>query len=255
MPKEKVATENINPKIFKAILKAKGYNQSTLIDLITRSDSDFVCSQSTLQRSLRKGEMREQYLLKIAKLLDVDPRYLKGDLFSSMLFNNEITSDAINYYVSKIDNYPYSRMKMEEILKKSIQEHLTNILGLFSISYSQFEELDFETQYNLQHDLFEGIESVIVKYFNKDGFGNPNLQEVYALVASLEAFYEQEMLLRYADSEVRDKFTKHPPKGYTSDQIKNMTRQELLDLDVYLELYSDDEPHFSRFHERYNLLK
>ena len=74
-------TVSIDKAIFKKILKLKGYKMKNLYEIIQTLDSDYICSDRTLKRSLDNGTIRYVYLNKIAKKINVDPRFLSGYIY------------------------------------------------------------------------------------------------------------------------------------------------------------------------------
>lgn len=65
----------------------------------------------------------------------------------------------------KAERYPYYRKRKVDLSKQPIEKLLEQILSVFDISFSQFEDMDFESQYLLQHDLFDALVPVIRKHF------------------------------------------------------------------------------------------
>ena len=128
-------------------------------------------------------------------------------------------------------------------IEQTEDETLKRILSLFEVSYEQFKAKTFEEQYDFQHDLLSAMLPVMYKHFDKDGYGDTERMSFEAIIVSLENYrddyYEQE----YADTTLRETFMKNPPEGYTSDQIKKMSPDELIGLDMYLQSleYPEDE--------------
>lgn len=235
MPKGEVDKISVNKEIFRAVLNAKGYSIRKL------SDEHDICSDRTLRRALNARQIRAKYIDGIAKLLDVDSRFLTGEIARNDPKMSRVKNIPLNYYLAQIDNYPYSRKELDDLQMTAIEDHLKSILSLFDFSYKQFEALDFETQYNFQHDLFDSMANVLAKYFKEDGYGNKERPALDTLILSLEGYYEDECLLRHADTTLREKFIQSPPEGYTADKLRTMTREEILDLDMYLQ-WKDYEP-------------
>lgn len=226
MPRNKIKkTTPINETIFKRIIKIKGYNIKTLTDA---NPEDIICSERTLRRALKSSDhqMRTCYLDAFAKKINVDPRYLSGEIYE-----RSYSYVGIEYYCRDIDKYPYSRKEYDKICQQNIRFHLSSILSLFEISYEQFENLNFEEQYNLQHDLFESISGILSRYFKVDAFGSKEMYGLYKIIADLESYKEDYDMQQYADTTLREHFFQHPPMGYSVTQIKKMTANQLLDLD------------------------
>lgn len=236
MPKGEIAKIPVNKEIFIAVLNAKGYSIRKFSE-----EHGEICSDRTLRRALNAHQIQNKYVDDIAKLLDVDPRFLTGEISRIDPKMSRVKNIPMQYYLAQINNYPYSRKELDDLQKTAIEDHLKNILSLFEFSYDQFENLEFEKQYNFQHDLFESIANVLAKYFKEDGYGNKERPALDTLILSLEGYYEDECELRCADTIIREKFIQSPPKGYTADKIRTMTREEILDLDMYLQ-WKDYEP-------------
>ena len=176
MPRKPVYTIPINKAIFKEIIKRKGFNIRSLTDKLS------ICSERTLRRALDNGLIRPIYLNNIAQNLDVDPRFLSGEIF---LNDPKYKFYSLDYYYHELNKYPFSRKAFDESQNLDIKNHLSNIFSLFNISYKQFENLDFEKKYNLQHDLFETIPQILLKYFSEDAYGNKDMYGLYQLVSEL----------------------------------------------------------------------
>lgn len=229
MPRKPVYAIPINKTIFKEIIKLKGYNILSLTDKLS------ICSERTLRRALEKGFMRPIYLNIIAQNLDVDPRFLSGEIF---LNDPKYKFYSLDYYYHELNKYPFSRKAFDELKNLDIKNHLSHIFSLFKVSYEQFENLDFEKKYNLQHDLFETIPQILSKYFSEDAYGNKDMNGLYQLVYELENYYEDYTLHLHAENFLRKKFLNNLPKGYSKSKILSMTTDELLDLDQYLQWYN-----------------
>ena len=226
MPRKPVYTIPINKAIFKEIIKRKGFNIRSLTDKLS------ICSERTLRRALDNGLIRPIYLNNIAQNLDVDPRFLSGEIF---LNDPKYKFYSLDYYYHELNKYPFSRKAFDEAQNLDIKNHLSNIFSLFNISYKQFENLDFEKKYNLQHDLFETIPQILLKYFSEDAYGNKDMYGLYQLVSELENYYEDYNLHLYAENFLRKQFLNNLPKGYSKSQIRSMTTDDLLDLDQSLQ--------------------
>lgn len=231
-------TVSIDKAIFKKILKLKGYKMKNLYEIIQTLDSDYICSDRTLKRSLDNGTIRSVYLNKIAKKINVDPRFLSGDIYK---YNSKYSTRNINYYYRDIDKFPYSREAYDKIRQQDIKAHLSCIFALFEISYEQFERLDFETQYNLQHDLFKTISTILGRYFKVDALSNKEMYGLEQILNDLESYRETYYEHQYADTTLRERFSANPPDGYSRDDIKNMTPDELITLDMDIQWAAIDD--------------
>lgn len=90
----------------------------------------------------------------------------------------------------------------------------------------------------MQHDLFETIPQILLKYFSEDAYGNKDMYNLYHLVSELENYYEDYNLHLNAENCLRKKFLNNRPKGYSKSKILSMTTDELLDLDQSLQWYN-----------------
>ena len=73
MPRGKVKMVDVNREVFDKVLDAKKSSIRKLAKIVT-------CSDKTIRRELGKGGLRPQYVDEIAKVLNVDPRLLTGEL-------------------------------------------------------------------------------------------------------------------------------------------------------------------------------
>lgn len=245
MPKNVVKIKPVNKEIFLYIIKQKG---SSIRKLGNTTGID--CSEKTIRRELNtRGGLREQYLDQIAQHLNVDSRLLSGELVKEAFSTTDKTLRGLYLSpLSHIDDFPYFREEQDRLRKEHIDETLKRILSLFEISYEQFKTKSFEEQYDFQHDLLSAILPVMYKHFDKDGYGDTERISFESIIVSLENYrddyYEQE----HADTTLREAFIHNPPKGYTPNQIKKMSPDELIGLDMYLQSLDypeDKDDHFS----------
>ncbi|MCB5287912.1 MAG: hypothetical protein LHW64_08900 [Candidatus Cloacimonetes bacterium] len=254
MPKNRIYKEIIDKKIFREVLK---YKKSSIRKLGEVDEID--CTERTIRRSLNEGKMTPKFLEQIAKYLDIDPIFLSGQLHRERremieTFKNKTIGRCFSCYLHPAE-YPYFRKEQDDLLKESIDVFLKKLFSLFDISYSQFEKMDFEQQYEVQHDLFEAIRPVISKHFEQDGYGNKDGLNLYKLTNDLESYHKDYYIQKYADKELREKFLSNPPKGYAKNQIKSMTPDELIDLDMFKDYKpSEDELMFDEKYEEYEIL-
>lgn len=66
------------------------------------------------------------------------------------------------------------------------------------------------------------------------------------LIADLDGYIENHYKLVYADTTLRDKYTKNPPKGFSSNNIINMSAEEIFDLDVKLDWETQEKNYAPR---------
>lgn len=228
MPKEKIYKDTIYKDIFKSIVKECG---SSIIKLGENDKID--CTERTIRRSLKEGRMTPRYLDQIAKVLNVDARLLSGELHKQAYsYQNEILR---NIYLSQltVKNYPYYKTMKSYWLSQPIEKLLEHILSLFEISFSQFEKMDYESQYLFQYDLFEAIIPVIRKHFNEDAYGRKDMPNLEEIICQLENAHEEHQLNEYAEK-IRGEFLQHPPMGKRKSDIQKMSMNELIDLDMHI---------------------
>ena len=232
MPKNVVKIKPVNKEIFFRIIKEKG---SSIRKLGNTEGID--CSEKTIRRELNtRGGLREQYLDQIARYLDVDSRLLSGELVKKAFSTTD--KSMKNLYLSPlahIEDYPYFREEQDRLRKEHIDETLKRILSLFEVSYEQFKAKTFEEQYDFQHDLLSAILPVMYKHFDRDGYGDTGRISFEAIIISLEYYRDDYYEREYADTTLREKFMQSLPEGYTSSQIKKMSTDELIELDMRLQ--------------------
>lgn len=206
----------INKEIFESIIHIRGEHISTLGD----PNREKLCSTRCLHDSLKKGIIKESYLTAIAKEINVDRRYLSGEIYEK-----RYNSTSLDYYLSKINEYPYDR---EENEKRKIQyqiNFLDTILANFNLSYFDYDSLDSSKQSYFYAELLTNISTTLQKYFKIDDNAidgiNYLIQE-----CQMSAFVTETVLPLYLES---------PPDGYTEDDIESMDHIELYNLYMFLE--------------------
>ena len=222
MPKNKVKTEAVSKDMIMKVLKAKGKSIRELGDCQEVSSSD-----KTIRRQLNNGRMRPDLLNDIAKYLDIDVMILKASTSRQLYAHQELSKQFLQ-------KHPYFNGERRAIIQEGMKETLKRILPLFRISYDQFESLEDKTKYEFQLQLLQSTLDVINDYFEKDAFGNTNKNERYELIAELEYSYEEKELFKYADTILRKKYLDNTPNGYTKKDIKRMSPDDLVDLDIML---------------------
>ena len=229
MPKGLTKKIEIDRDVFIQVLKEKGVSIRYL-----GSNELNICSEKTIRRALIDRKMSPDIFDKIARYLDVYPDYLSGKIHERY--------KRLHYDVKvlKSDKYPYIRKQLEDRRSKSLDSFWEELLLLFEISKNQFDNLDFDTQYNFQHDFFEAIIPIIYKYFDQDGFGDKELANAPRILLELESYYENYYELKYADEELREMYISDLPRGYTKNIICKMTPDELIGLDFRLSELEED---------------
>ena len=232
MPKGYVRTDPINKSVFMRVLKLKKSSIRQLDEELTVE-----CSDKTIRKSLNKGQMRRQYIDQIAKFLDVDSRLLTGELVKGAFQTSDpIMQELYLNPLTHIEDFPYFREEQAIFRREKIGETLKRILSLFEISYRQFEEKNFEEQYTFQRDLFSAILPVIYRHFKQDGYGDVERYNCQKILSDLEDYYESEKERKYVDEVLRERFIESVPDGYTRNEIKKMTIEELIEIDDYLQM-------------------
>lgn len=228
MPRNNIYKLPVNKTVFMAIVHECG---SSIIKLGACKEID--CTERTIRRALNEGKMTPTFLDQIARYLDVDPRLLSGVLHErANSYTNELLR-SISLAQLKPKNYPYFEKRKADLNQQPIGELLEQILVLFDVSFSQFEEMDFEAQYHFQHDLLEALVPVIRKHFKADAYGHEEMPNLEKVIVDLENFREDHYLQLYADNVLRTRFLENPPHGKTKEDILKMNADALIALDMY----------------------
>ena len=207
---------NINKEIFESIINIRGEHISTLGDPSRKE----LCSTRCLHDSLKKGIIKESFLTAIAKEINVDRRYLSGEIYEKR-YNNT----SLDYYLSKINEYPYDR---EENEKQKIQyqiNFLDTILANFNLSYFDYESLNSSKKSYFYAELLKSIRDTLQSYFKIDD-NTINSIDYIIQDCQMSAFVTETVLPLYIES---------PPDGYTEEDIESMDFLELYNLYMFLE--------------------
>lgn len=227
MPRGEIYKIPVNKNVFMAVVKECG---SSIIKL--GACDEIECSERTIRRALDRGKISPRYLEQTAKHINVDTRLLSGELHKQADSYND---DFIrNMYLAqlKAKNYPYYRKRKNDLNKQPIKELLEQILALFEISILQFEEMDFEAQYLLQHDLLDALVPVMRKHFKVDAYGRKDMPDLEKIIYELENFRDDYYLHVYAEEVLRKRFLEKPPGGKTRADIRRMGAEDLIMLDM-----------------------
>lgn len=248
MPKNQIYKETIDRDIFIGVLKYKGISIRKLDDV-----KSIECTERTIRRSLHDNKMTPKFLDQIAKYLDIDPRYLSGELHrKARSVTNQLLREQWLRRLNPHD-YPYFRKVQDDQRMKPIKELLESMFSLFDISYTQFESLEFEKQYELQHEIFDSIIPIIKKYFVENGYGQKALVDLNKIVFDLESHRDDYYESIYADTILREKFAENPPYGYTRKKILSMSPEELIGLDLLEQSKNEEQSEFEKkLFEKYN---
>ena len=230
MPRGKILKIPVDKSVFMSIVKECG---SSIIKLGKCEKID--CTERTIRRSLNEGKMTPCFLDQIAKYLDVDPRLLSGELHKQAESYDDNFLKTISLAQLKAEKHPYYRKRKTDLNKQPFEKLLEHILSLFDISISQFEKMDFESQYLLQHDLLNALVPVIRNHFKMDAYGRNDMPELERIIYELENFRDDHYMHLYAEEVLRNKFLEHPPVGMTKTSIRKMDDEELIALDMDVE--------------------
>ncbi|RHN00973.1 hypothetical protein [Dielma fastidiosa] len=227
MPKGIIYKIPVDKTVFMSIVKECG---SSIIKLGECEKID--CTERTIRRSLNEGKMTPCFLDQIAKHLDVDSRLLSGELHGKAALYNDDFLRMMYLAQLKAERYPYYRKRKVDLSQQSIEKLLEQILSVFDISFSQFEDMDFESQYLLQHDLFDALVPVIRKHFFVDAYGQKDLPHLEKIICDLENFCDDYYQRLHAEEVLRIKFLEHPPCGKTKADVLRMSAEDLIALDM-----------------------
>lgn len=230
MPKGIIYKIPVDKAVFMSVVRDCG---SSIIKLGKCKNVD--CTERTIRRSLNEGKMTPCFLDQIARQLDVDPRLLSGELHKQANSYNDDFLRNMCLTQLKPEKYPYYRKRKSDLNNQPIGELLEEILALFEISFTQFESLDFESQYLLQHDLFDALVPVIRKYFEVDAYGRRDMPDLEKIIYELESFRNEHYLHLYSEEVLRKKFLECPPRGKSKAEIRRMDAESLVELDTYYE--------------------
>ena len=129
--------------------------------------------------------------------------------------------------------HPYYCKRKSDLNKTPNDELLEQILALFEISFSQFDSMDFESKYLLQHDLFDVLVPVIKKHFKVDAYGRKDMPNLEKIIYDLENSRDEYYTNLYAEEVLRKKILEQPPIGITKADISKMNTEDLIALDMY----------------------
>lgn len=249
MPKKPINKEPIDKDIFMEVIRSKGSSIRKL-----GGEKLNICDERTIRRSLHEKKMTPSILEKIAKHLDIDPRYLSGK------FHREISSiknqDIKEQWLKRLKpiNYPYIGKALDDQHKIPIEEFFEKMFSLFDISNNQYESLELEKQYELQYAIFNSIIPVLKKYFNEDGYGQKGLPNIERIIFDLENHRVDYYVSQYANTILREKFIENPPHGFSKEKIRSMSSDELIGLELYEQSKNEEPSEFEKkLYEKYNI--
>lgn len=257
MPKNKVKTIPVNKSVFQYILKQKN---SSIRKLGAAEEIFF--TEKTIRRALNNGEMRPELVKQIAIYLNIDSTLLTGEMVKAAFSaNNSVFRNMYLAPLNHLDDYPYFREEQRELqsVKREglfetggMTETMKRLLSLFEVSYTQFEKMSFNQQFNFQYELFDTMIPIIRKYFTEDAYGKKDRYSFESILIDLENYKEQHDELEYADTTLRQRYMEHPPKGLTRDTIAKMSKEALLNFDIDLQMEQCFDPEYKDpFAEKY----
>lgn len=213
----KIKRTKLNEEIFKAVLKCRG---ECITSLGNPERKDHPCSVRCLHDSLKKGEIKDSFLTDIAKLINVDKRFLSGELY-----NSRYKHTSLDYYLSQINQYPYAREELEKVKIQYPINILDTVLVNFNLNIDQFDSLSIGVQNALYGELLSGIRDTLVKYMPVDDI---TLNGWDFLIQ--DCFMSAEV-----HNKILPKFLHELPDGYSPEDIESMDDIELYHLYMFLE--------------------
>ena len=243
MPKNKVAMRKIDKEIFRRVLKKKNSSIRKL-----GKDDRIQITERSIRRLLDDGRMRDCYVREIARLLDVDPRVLTGDIYSVYA---GFSFDPIEH----LELYPYSREEEDKYRVENIKEIISRILSTFNRSYIQYNALSVDEKYQFDEEVFNSLFAIVTAHFPRNIFGEENAVEDISILNDLGCEREEEKILQSADTILREKYIANPPEGYTSEQIKSLSREQIYAIDeavFFKEIISQPSSLEEEYNKKYN---
>ena len=227
MPKGTIRKVPVNKSIFMTIVRECG---SSIIKLGACEEID--CTERTIRRALNEEKITPTFLDQIARHLNVDSRLLSGDLHKQANSYTDELIRSIALAQLKVENFPYFRKRQSDLKAQPIEALWEQILALFDISFSQFEDMDFEAKYLLQHDLLDALAPVIRKHFAADAFGRTDMPNLEKVISDLENYREDYYRNLYAETVLRKRYSEKPPQGKTKEDILSMSTDALIARDI-----------------------
>lgn len=227
MPKGIIDKVPVNKSTFMSVIHECG---SSIIKLGACGEID--CTERTIRRSLNEGKITPSFLDQIARHLDVDLRLLSGELHKQANSYSDEFIKSVALAQLKAENYPYFRKRQSGLNAQPIETLWEQILALFDISFSQFEDMDFEARYILQHDLLDALAPVIRKHFTADAFGRTDMPNLEKVISDLENYREDYYRNLYAETVLRKRYLEKPPQGKNKEDILSMSTDALVALDI-----------------------
>ena len=256
MPKGRVKKVSIDKSMFKLVLEKKGYSINKLADEGASAKGSVESPNIPVKRSLRRmlndengASMQQKYLDDISKLLDVDPRLLSGAVAEEMALHirqrigitgvsaDDIQNDQVlqicrEQCIRQIEKYPYYNSTKNRLISEGIEDTITRILSLLDVSFEQYSTLTREQQYQLQKQLIDSLYHILKPIFKENVYGEPLNYSYDRISIDIDSYFEDLDILDYANTVLREKYVKSPPKGYTAKGIQSMKAEEILVLNL-----------------------
>lgn len=223
----------VNKDIFFKIINLKNYS-------VVKLGKAGICNEKTIRRSLNAGKMSTKFFNPIAELINVDPKFLSGEIVYSLVRLRNVSYDDLsenekNKFLSiYLDKFTYFRKVKEDSIKLDNDEIFTSILSVFDVDYKkQIQSLNFDTYIEFLKDFYYEIGDVIKKYVQVDAYGKDFTVEFYKIINDIENFQENHYIEQYVEEELRPGLLENLPGGYSYMQIKNMPAFDLWELHLF----------------------
>lgn len=204
-------------------------------------------TERTIRRALNAGKMSRGLLDSIAKELDVYPAFLSGKIYLSICSKKDDVLRHVALSSLRINNYPYF---MKEKGEYQINYFLKNVLMLYDISLTQYENFPFERKIEFLRALDTAMVPVIDHFFIQDAYGNDGLPNLQFNSIHIDQ-YEEEHYMNIWLQQRKEEFISHPPKWRTSKDIEKMSLSEIQALDMELETGDFVHDDYDPFAEKY----
>jgi hypothetical protein len=104
--------------------------------------------------------------------------------------------------------------------------------------------MTFEQQYNFQYDLFNAMIPVVKKHFKEDAYGHKDDYYFESILIDLDVYKEWHDDMEYSDKDLRQSYMENPPKGLTKEKVKKMSKEELFNFEVNLQMEENEDTEF-----------
>ena len=168
----------------KRFLEALEYGNWTIKSL---GDSYEVgMTENAIHKQLEHPDgMHEELLNKIAKLVNVDPEFIKGTYnVRPGNFDEEMTK-IIESFITP-DRFPYVRKESSEVL---FEDYYKPMLLMHEIPFDDFLSLAPSVRTLFQYEIEEAIVSILYKYFKE--WYEEQFQKTFHKINALEVIYDK----------------------------------------------------------------